>query len=353
MQSVPPRFRSQSGQRQQRPHRSGRPAPGRGSGDRAPRGQGHAGPRRSDRRQLAAVSWATTATSPRSSTARRPESSRPTASRAGAASSSIGCARRSGSRVASASISARPRRRSRPTGPRAASPTDSVAACSSAWAVTSPLPVRHRKAGWPILVTDDHAAGLDAAGQTISITSGGVATSSVDGPALAPGRRGPPPPDRPGSPACRSRARCGRSASPRPAASTRTSPAPRRSCSGTKPRRWLRARHLPSRLTRHDGQVILVGDWPEARPDDDPRGRRRVDALVPLAGYRHRRVHLADGDRRARNRHVTPLAEPQRSALRDRVRASQRDRPRAGAHRDPHHDRRASTASLRSAGSPR
>jgi thiamine biosynthesis lipoprotein ApbE len=34
-------------------------------------------------------------------------------------------------------------------------------------------------AGWPVHVTDDHRDGIDAAGQTISISSGGLATSST------------------------------------------------------------------------------------------------------------------------------------------------------------------------------
>jgi thiamine biosynthesis lipoprotein len=33
--------------------------------------------------------------------------------------------------------------------------------------------------GWPVRVTDDHAAGFDAPGQTVSIVSGGLATSST------------------------------------------------------------------------------------------------------------------------------------------------------------------------------
>jgi thiamine biosynthesis lipoprotein len=35
------------------------------------------------------------------------------------------------------------------------------------------------EAGWRIRVTDDHRSGLDAPGQTITVRSGGVATSSV------------------------------------------------------------------------------------------------------------------------------------------------------------------------------
>src|SRR5580693_2071375 len=42
-------------------------------------------------------------------------------------------------------------------------------------AVAGPVP----DGGWRIRVTDDHAAGPDAAGQTVSITSGGLATSST------------------------------------------------------------------------------------------------------------------------------------------------------------------------------
>ena len=44
---------------------------------------------------------------------------------------------------------------------------------------TSPPPARPPQGGWLIHVTDDHRAGPDAPGQTISIQSGGLATSSI------------------------------------------------------------------------------------------------------------------------------------------------------------------------------
>jgi thiamine biosynthesis lipoprotein len=42
-------------------------------------------------------------------------------------------------------------------------------------AISGPAP----EEGWPVRVTDDHRAGVDAPGQTITLRSGGLATSSV------------------------------------------------------------------------------------------------------------------------------------------------------------------------------
>ena len=42
-------------------------------------------------------------------------------------------------------------------------------------AVAGPAP----EPGWPVLVTDDHAAGPDAAGETVAVATGGLATSST------------------------------------------------------------------------------------------------------------------------------------------------------------------------------
>ena len=125
-------------------------------------------------------------------------------------------------------------------------------------AVGGPAP----KGGWPILVTDDHAAGLDAAGQTISIVSGGVATSSVSVRRWLQGDVArhhliDPSTGLPVEGPLRTVSVAAASCVDANIASTAAI------VLGDEAPAFLRARHLPSRITRHDGQVILVGDWPE------------------------------------------------------------------------------------------
>ena len=85
------------------------------------------------------------------------------------------------------------------------------AACWSTSAATSRWPARRPPGGWPVRVADDHRAPADAPGQTLTIRSGGLATSSttvrrwgparitssIRGPAGPPSRRGAPSASRP------------------------------------------------------------------------------------------------------------------------------------------------------------
>ncbi len=116
-----------------------------------------------------------------------------------------------------------------------------------------------------MLVTDDHAAGPDAPGQTISIESGGLATS---GTTVRRWRRGEttlhhivdPTRGRPAVP-------CWRTVSVTAASCVDANIASTASIvrGGSAPR-WLAERGLCARLVRGDGGVVRVGDWPAPEP---------------------------------------------------------------------------------------
>jgi thiamine biosynthesis lipoprotein len=127
--------------------------------------------------------------------------------------------------------------------------------------------------GWRIHVTDDHRSDASAPGQTVSILSGGLATSST---------------------AARRWSQDGRvmhhiidPATGRPARSMwRTVSVAADTCTdaniattaafmrGESAPAWLEQVGLPARLVNHDGRVRTVGDWPA-----EPRaGRGQVRA---------------------------------------------------------------------------
>ncbi len=119
--------------------------------------------------------------------------------------------------------------------------------------------------GWPIRVTDDHAAGPDATGQTVSVVSGGIATSSVTVRRWSQGAEmrhhliDPAtglPAEGPFRTVSVAAATCVDANIASTAAVILGDAAPA----------WLEARRLPSRLTRHDGRVIRVGAWPQESP---------------------------------------------------------------------------------------
>jgi thiamine biosynthesis lipoprotein len=132
-------------------------------------------------------------------------------------------------------------------------------------AIAGPAP----GAGWPIRVTDDHRSGLDAPGQTITIASGGLATSSVtvrrwrtDG-ALrhhlldpASGR----PADGPWRTVSVAAASCLDANIAATAAVVR----------GERAEAWLVGAGLPSRLVSGDGHTRHVAGWPQAGDDLAP-----------------------------------------------------------------------------------
>jgi FAD:protein FMN transferase len=119
--------------------------------------------------------------------------------------------------------------------------------------------------GWAVRVTDDHAAGDSAPGQTVALTSGGLATSSTT--------------VRRWTQAGVIRHHLLDPATGLPAAGPfRTVSVTAASCVdaniastaalvlGDAAPDWLEQRHLPSRLTFHDGRALCVGGWPEPSP---------------------------------------------------------------------------------------
>ncbi|HEY7147046.1 MAG TPA: FAD:protein FMN transferase [Streptosporangiaceae bacterium] len=125
-------------------------------------------------------------------------------------------------------------------------------------------------AGWRIRVTDDHAAGPDAPGQTITIVSGGLATSSTTVRTWAVGGQRM---HHIIDPATGEPARtCWRTASVAAGscvdANTASTAAIIR---GEAAPGWLREAGLPARLVRADGSAELVAGWPpDGRPAPGP-----------------------------------------------------------------------------------
>jgi len=122
--------------------------------------------------------------------------------------------------------------------------------------------------GWRVRVTDDHAAGTDAPGQTVTINSGGLATSSTTVRAWTAGQRAmhhiiDPRTGEPASSAWRTvsvaAATCADANIASTAAIIRSEAA----------LPWLAASGLPARLVRHDGTVQTTLGWP-ADPASSP-----------------------------------------------------------------------------------
>ena len=116
------------------------------------------------------------------------------------------------------------------------------------------------RTGWPVRVTDDHAADPDAPGETVSLTSGGLATSSVTVRQWARGAEtlhhliDPTtglPADGPFRTISVAAATCVDANIASTAALVLGRDAPS----------WLAQRQLPARLTRRDGRVLHVGGW--------------------------------------------------------------------------------------------
>jgi thiamine biosynthesis lipoprotein len=128
-------------------------------------------------------------------------------------------------------------------------------------AVAGPAP----SAGWAVLVTDDHAAGPDAPGETVAIRTGGMATSST---AVRRWRRGDDAVHHIVNPATSHAAD----------AVWRTVTVVAASCvdaniattsamvRGETAIDWLSRLTLAARLVRPDGTVVRIGDWPEPTP---------------------------------------------------------------------------------------
>jgi thiamine biosynthesis lipoprotein len=124
-------------------------------------------------------------------------------------------------------------------------------------AVAGPVPTE----GWPVRIDDDHRAPLDEPGHVVSITTGGLATSSTT---VRTWHRGGERVHHIVDPA-----------TGRPAASPwRTVSVVAGSCldantaataaivKGDGGERWLAATGLPARLVAHDGRVAVLNGWP-------------------------------------------------------------------------------------------
>jgi thiamine biosynthesis lipoprotein len=125
-------------------------------------------------------------------------------------------------------------------------------------AVAGPVP----EGGWAIHVTDDHRSGSDAPGQTVAISTGGLATSSTTtrrwrhrertmhhilDPATGAPAEGP-----------------WRTVSVAAATCVDANTASTAAIVlGERAVEWLRRQQLAARLVGHDGHVLTVGGWPE------------------------------------------------------------------------------------------
>ena len=121
-----------------------------------------------------------------------------------------------------------------------------------------------RGGGWRVRVTDDHAAGPDAPGQTVTIRTGGLATSSTTVRTWAVGGRRvhhiiDPATGEPAESCWRTvsvaAGRCVDANTASTAAIIR----------GEAALPWLNEAGLPARLVRHDGSVETTAGWPHDR----------------------------------------------------------------------------------------
>jgi thiamine biosynthesis lipoprotein len=115
--------------------------------------------------------------------------------------------------------------------------------------------------GWSVRVTDDHAAGPDAPGQTVTIRSGALATSSTTVRAWAVGGRRvhhiiSPATGQPADSCWRTVSVAAGSCVD---ANTASTAAIIRSEAALP---WLQEAGLPARLVRHDGTVETTAGWP-------------------------------------------------------------------------------------------
>jgi len=119
-------------------------------------------------------------------------------------------------------------------------------------AVAGPAPAT----GWAVGVADDHRAGAD---QTITISDGGLATSSTTVRRWGPGRHHIIDP-RTGIPA----GSCWRTVSVAAASCVDANTAATAAIVlGPVAQRWLAEHGLPARLVASNGTTVAVGDWPE------------------------------------------------------------------------------------------
>jgi thiamine biosynthesis lipoprotein len=134
--------------------------------------------------------------------------------------------------------------------------------------------------GWRVRVADDHRAGDGAAGQTVTLTSGGLATSGTTVRTWHVRTAAGPDPavvhhildPATGHPAEVVWRTVSAAAATCLDANIATTAA---IVKGTAAPRWLRAQRLPARLVRPDGSVLVLGGW----PDDEPAAAHPVPGL--------------------------------------------------------------------------
>jgi len=116
--------------------------------------------------------------------------------------------------------------------------------------------------GWSIGLADDHAAPFPEGGPTVSVCSGGLATSGtcVRNWATASGRAHHIIDPRTGTPAVTPWRTVSVTAASCVDANTASTTAV---VLGEAAPEWLAARRLPARLVREDGDVVRVAGWPE------------------------------------------------------------------------------------------
>ena len=119
--------------------------------------------------------------------------------------------------------------------------------------------------GWPVLVSDDHERTVDPDGETVSISSGGLATS---GTAVRHWRRGADELHHLVDPrTARPAHTCWRTVSVAAASCVDANVASTASMvMGEDAMGWLARQNLPARLVRHDGRIERIGGWPEPQP---------------------------------------------------------------------------------------
>jgi FAD:protein FMN transferase len=124
--------------------------------------------------------------------------------------------------------------------------------------------------GWRVRVTDDHAAGPDADGQTVTVLAGGLATSSTTARTWTAGGTTmhhiiDPATGEPARSCWRTVSVAAASCADANIASTAAI------IRGAKAPAWLTRAGLPARLTRHDGTVERTPGWPASTPgQSDP-----------------------------------------------------------------------------------
>jgi len=133
-------------------------------------------------------------------------------------------------------------------------------------AVAGPAPA----GGWQVRVTDDHAAGPEEPGQTVTISSGGLATSSTTVRSWASGGQRmhhiiDPATGQPASSCWRTVSVAAGNCVDANTASTAAI------IRGEAALPWLRDAGLPARLVAHDGTVQTTAGWPASLP----AGRRQ------------------------------------------------------------------------------